>query len=75
MFEFRKLTDKNCTRVNSFVPFADTKHKYPHFRDPKLYKGETLKEATLFLKSLKMIFKINRASFTTDEDKVLYTST
>ena len=64
-----------ATRVNSFVPFADAKHKHPYFRDPKLYKGETLKEAILFLKSLKTIFKIDRASFATDEDKVLYTST
>jgi hypothetical protein len=61
--------------VNSFVPFIDTKYKHPYFRDLKLYKRETLKEATLFLKSLKTIFKINRASFITDKDKVLYAST
>jgi hypothetical protein len=49
--------------------------KRKRFRDPKPYKGENLKEATMFLKSLETRFKIDKRSFETDEDKVLYAST
>jgi len=63
----------SASQVSTHVRAMGTKRK--RFRDPKPYKGDTLKEATLFLKSLQTIFKIDPVTYETDEDRVLYAST
>ena len=55
---------------------ADAKgSKRRRFRDPEPFKGRTLKEATIFLSSLKVIFEIDPVTYETEREKVLFAST
>jgi hypothetical protein len=49
--------------------------KRRRFRDPEPFKGKTLKEATIFISSLKVIFQIDPISYETEREKVLFAST
>jgi hypothetical protein len=56
----------SASQVGSYAYDADDSHPRTHFRNPTPYKGENLKEATIFLRSLATIFKIDPRSFATD---------
>ena len=58
------------TRVS---PATGTKRR--RFRDPEPFKGKTLKEATIFISSLKVIFEIDPITYKTERKKVLFAST
>ena len=49
--------------------------KYRRFRDLEPFKRKTLKEATIFISSLKVIFEIDIVTYATEPKKVLFTST
>ena len=49
--------------------------KRRRFRDPEPFKGKTLREATIFISSLKVIFEIDPVTYETEREKVLFTST
>jgi hypothetical protein len=49
--------------------------KRRRFRDPEPFKGKTLKEATIFISSLKVIFQIDPVTYETEREKVLFAST
>jgi hypothetical protein len=65
----------SASQVGSYAYDADDSHPRAHFRNPTPYKGENLKEATIFLRSLATIFKIDPRSFATDQKRVLYAVT
>lgn len=44
----------------------------PRLREPRFYKGKTLKEARAFIKELEVIFALARGSYQLDHEKVLY---
>ena len=52
-----------------------TGSKRRRFRDPEPFKGKTLKEATIFISSLKVIFEIDPVTYETEREKVLFAST
>lgn len=54
---------------------ASTGAKRRRFRDPEPFKGRTLKEATIFISSLKVIFEIDPVTYETEREKVLFAST
>jgi hypothetical protein len=64
------VPSESISQHGGYTPAADTGRI--RFRDPKPYKGESLKEATMFIKGLKTRFKLDRRAFATDEKKVLY---
>ena len=49
--------------------------KRRRFRDLEPFKGKTLKEATIFISSLKVIFEIDPVTYETERKKVLFAST
>jgi hypothetical protein len=49
--------------------------KRRRFRDPEPFRGKTLKEATIFISSLKVIFEIDPVTYETEREKVLFAST
>jgi hypothetical protein len=65
----------SASQVGSYAYDADNLRPYAYFRNPTSYKGENLKEATIFLRSLATIFKIDLPSFMTDQKRVLYAVT
>jgi len=52
-----------------------TGSKRRRFRDPEPFKGRTLREATIFISSLKVIFEIDPITYETEREKVLFAST
>lgn len=55
------------------APAAGPKRR--RFRDPEPFKGKTLREATIFISSLKVIFEIDPVTYETEREKVLFAST
>jgi len=67
------VPDDSVSQVGTHTQVA-SRGRIKH-RDPEPYKGKTLKEATIFLNSLKTIFKLGLTTYAPESTRVLYAST
>lgn len=73
ILEFIALADSVSQIGARGTALTGTKRR--RFRDLEPFKGRTLKEATIFISLLKVIFEIDPVTYKTEREKVLFAST
>lgn len=68
------LPDDSVSQAGTHTEVDGRGSRIKH-RDPPPYKGNTLKEATIFVNALKTIFKIDPPTYASERRRVLYAST
>ena len=65
-------SDETSSYRSSVAPPASSLSARPKLKEPKTFKGDTIKEARVFIRELEVIFALAKDSYQTEEEKVLY---